>query len=471
MQEKQKDDDDDEPWQKTAGLGSSIDLNDIKQDLNIIADDIKQDLNIIADDITTNTDGDTDIIWDKWEIEDQDATLTSEQINRMNTQKLNWNNEDLELIRLVFIHGFSEKCEKIDIILKQIYERLDIEKKDDNDCCNFDDTLEDISSVLIDRRNHLISNLQELKTSDETVFHVIKEIFKTYITGLTTAEAKKIFEGDAQGTSVISQAQENPRCCENNKTDSCGACYITARDIAKQRTHYFSVKETACISKNYSGKYKRKDKPRYGLCHSRPNMINQDDIIEDETVINKLLKNNSNAPSAAKAPAAKSHATKSAAALASAAARLSQSSIGEETKIKINILIEYLRFLCKTLTHHRKKIAGITDKQEFTKKTNKKNKVKLYSYLIRSLDDLNKIIIDIGNCDPPDMDISTIISSGGGTRKKQKYKITMQKSRKATRKKASRKKVTHKKATRKKTHRKKKTHKKATRKKPTRRKR
>ena len=210
--------------------------------------------------------------------------------------------------------------------------------------------------------------------------------------------------------------------------------------------------DTACIGKNYSGKYTKKDKPRYGLCHSRPDMINTDDIIEDETVINKLLKNNSNAPSAAKAPA-----PRSAAAIASAATRLSHSKFNPETITKINILIEYLRFLCKTLTHHRRTIAGITDKDEFIQAKNKKNKITLYSYLIRSLDDLNKIIDDIDNKRPPDMDISTIISSGrnksgrnksgrnksgrnksGGTRKKQKIqKITMQKSRKATRKKAT----------------------------------
>ena len=165
--------------------------------------------------------------------------------------------------------------------------------------------------------------------------------------------------------------------------------------------------DTACIGKNYSGKYTKKDKPRYGLCHSRPDMINTDDIIEDETVINKLLKNNSNAPSAAKAPA-----PRSAAAIASAATRLSHSKFNPETITKINILIEYLRFLCKTLTHHRRTIAGITDKDEFIQAKNKKNKITLYSYLIRSLDDLNKIIDDIDNKRPPDMDISTIISSG-----------------------------------------------------------
>ena len=50
---------------KTAGLGSSIDLNDINRDLNIIASDI----------ILENTNNEEEIIWDKWENEDPDAVL------------------------------------------------------------------------------------------------------------------------------------------------------------------------------------------------------------------------------------------------------------------------------------------------------------------------------------------------------------------------------------------------------------
>ena len=155
-----------EPWQKTAGLGSSIDFNDIERDLNIIENDIKN----IANDIISNNTDSKDIIWDKWEIEDQDATLTPEQINRMSAQKLNWNNNNLLLMRLVFIHGFSEKCEKIDIILNQIYQNFNIEKKDPNkDCCNFAGTLDDTELKV--RRTTLITTLQKIK---DLIKHLIK---------------------------------------------------------------------------------------------------------------------------------------------------------------------------------------------------------------------------------------------------------------------------------------------------------
>ena len=98
----------------------------------------------------------------------------------------------------------------------------------------------------------------------------------------------------------------------------------------------------------------------------------------DESVIIKthqvdtILKNGSNAPSAA----AKGSAVRSAEEIA--LARSSQSILEPETKTKINILIQYLRFLCKVFTHHKQKIEKITDENIFKQVKNKKNKIKLY---------------------------------------------------------------------------------------------